>query len=108
MMTMKRKKVCLVNIIINVSLFLKITHYIVSIYSKYQALNTIGAEKELLRGILVSLEIPRDKLANLLCLVDMGFSACQVALAITEKNTSEVEDLLNELTKDPKGKGKEG
>lgn len=58
--------------------------------------------------MLVSLEIPTDKLADLLCLVDMGFSACQVALAITEKNTSEVEDLLNELTKDTKEKGNQG
>ena len=60
-------------------------------------------EKELLKAMMVSMEIPEEKFVGIACLIDMGFTATQVATAINVKNTCEVECLMDELTKETIG-----
>ena len=63
----------------------------------------IEEEKEVLKGMLTSMNVPIEKYENLSSLVEMGFSASQVAKAIMEKKTFESEDLMDTLTKDTTG-----
>ena len=49
------------------------------------------------------MEAPIEAIEQFSFLIDSGFSADQVALAITEKNTFDMEVLMDELTKVTKG-----
>ena len=60
-------------------------------------------EKEHLAAILLSMEAPIEAIERISFLIDGGFSVNQVALAITEKNTFDMEVLMDELTKVTKG-----
>ena len=68
---------------------------------------TIDDEKQVLIAILTSLDIEVENKDEVLCLIDMGFSAVQVSEAINMVNSLEVETLLSELTKETTCKSKE-
>ena len=53
--------------------------------------------------MLMSMEAPMDKFEEVSNLINLGFSSSQVALAISEKNTFEFDDLIDFLTKDTTG-----
>ena len=61
----------------------------------------------MLIAILTSLDIEVENKDEVLCLIDMGFSAVQVSEAINMVNSLEVETLLSELTKETTCKSKE-
>ena len=68
---------------------------------------TIDDEKQVLIAILTSLDIEVEHKDEILCLIDMGFSAVQVSEAINMANSLDVEVLLSELTKETTCKSKE-
>ena len=49
---------------------------------------------------MISMDIEIENNEEVLCLIDMGFSALQVADAINRANSLDVEILLSELTKE--------
>ena len=49
------------------------------------------------------MEAPIEPIEQISFLIDGGFSANQVALAITENNSFDLEELLTTLTEEPKG-----
>ena len=63
----------------------------------------MSEEKELLNAMLLSLEVPIEKIEEISFLIDRGFSANQVALAITENNSFDLEELMKALTVEAKG-----
>ena len=67
----------------------------------------INEEKELLKAILMSMEIPMEKFTKVSSIIDMGYSASQVTQAITESNTFDMEDLLDSLDNKTTGNLKE-
>ena len=52
----------------------------------------------------MSMEAPMDKFEEVSNLINLGFSSSQVALAISEKNTFEFNDLMDFLTTEKTGK----
>ena len=67
----------------------------------------IDDEKQMLIAILTSLDIEVENKDEVLCLIDMGFSAVQVSEAINMVNSLDVEILLSELTKETTCKSNE-
>ena len=61
-------------------------------------------EKELLKAMLMSLEVPMENSTKISSLIDMGFTASQITIAITEANTYELERLIDRLTNETRGK----
>ena len=50
------------------------------------------------------MDIEIENNEEVLCLIDMGFSALQVADAINRANSLDVENLLSEITNDTRSK----
>ena len=65
--------------------------------------SSVSEEKELLNAMLLSLEVPIEKIEEISFLIDRGFSANQVALAITENNSFDLEELMKALTDEARG-----
>ena len=63
----------------------------------------INEEKELLKAMLMSLEVPMENSESISFLIDVGFTANQVILAVTKANTFELEHLVDRLTNGAKG-----
>ena len=61
-------------------------------------------EKELLKAMLMSLEVPMENSTKISSLIDMGFTASQITIAITEANTYELERLIDRITNETSGK----
>ena len=57
--------------------------------------------------MLMSMEMPIDNFTKASSLIDMGYSASQVTLAIAESNTFDMEDLLDSLNNQAAGNLKE-
>ena len=64
----------------------------------------VNEEKELLKAMLMSLEVPMENSTKISTLIDMGFTASQIMMAITEANTYELERLIDRLTNETRGK----
>ena len=54
--------------------------------------------------MLMSLEVPMENSTKISSLIDMGFTASQITMAITEANTYELERLIDRLTNETRGK----
>ena len=58
----------------------------------------------MLKALMISKDIPMEKVESVCCLIDIGVSAGQVIRAINNENTEELDSLLVELTKGEIGK----
>ena len=54
--------------------------------------------------MLMSLEVPMENSTKISSLIDMGFTASQITMAIMEANTYELERLIDRLTNETRGK----
>ena len=61
-------------------------------------------EKQLLKAMLMSLEVPMENSTEISSLIDMGFTAYQITMAIMEANTYELERLIDRITNETSGK----
>ena len=61
-------------------------------------------EKELLKAMLMSLEVPMENSTEISFLIDSGFTANQITMAIMEANTYELERLIDRITNETSGK----
>lgn len=64
----------------------------------------VNEEKELLKAMLMSLEIPMENSTKFSSLIDMGFTASQIAIAIMKANTYGLEHLIDRITDETRGK----
>ena len=64
----------------------------------------VNEEKELLKAMLMSLEVPMENPTKISSLIDMGFTASQITMAIMEAKTYELERLIDRLTNETRGK----
>ena len=53
--------------------------------------------------MLISMNVPMERFAEISYLIDIGFYASQVAFAISETNTFDADDLMNFLTGETHG-----